>query len=73
MSAQTRSIVAWIIVGLVAGWVASLIHESAGTATLEWLIAGLIGAVVGGFTGLLKMLGGRVISRFQRKRKKRKK
>ena len=49
MSAQMQSIVAWIIIGLVAGWVASLIHEAAGTAMLEWLIAGLIGAVVGGF------------------------
>ena len=46
MNDQARSIIAWIIIGLIAGWVASLI--GAGNL-LGWLIAGLIGSVVGGF------------------------
>jgi uncharacterized membrane protein YeaQ/YmgE (transglycosylase-associated protein family) len=49
MNAQARSVVAWIIVGLIAGWVASLLRGPSGGGVLEWLIAGLIGAVVGGF------------------------
>jgi uncharacterized membrane protein YeaQ/YmgE (transglycosylase-associated protein family) len=49
MNAQTRSVIAWVIVGLIAGWVASLIARATGTTALEWIIAGLIGAVVGGF------------------------
>ena len=49
MNAQARSIIAWVIVGLIAGWIASLIRGADGGGTLEWLIAGVIGAVVGGF------------------------
>jgi uncharacterized membrane protein YeaQ/YmgE (transglycosylase-associated protein family) len=49
MNAQARSVIAWIIVGLIAGWVTSLLQGPSGSGLLEWLIAGLIGAVVGGF------------------------
>ncbi len=48
MSEQAKSIVAWIIIGLIAGAVASLIVGGAGNL-LGWLVAGLIGSVVGGF------------------------
>jgi uncharacterized membrane protein YeaQ/YmgE (transglycosylase-associated protein family) len=48
MSNQARSIVSWIIIGLVAGAVASLIVGGGG-GLLGWLVAGLIGSVVGGF------------------------
>jgi uncharacterized membrane protein YeaQ/YmgE (transglycosylase-associated protein family) len=48
MNDQARSVIAWIIIGLISGWVASLIVGGAGTL-LGWLIAGLIGSVVGGF------------------------
>jgi uncharacterized membrane protein YeaQ/YmgE (transglycosylase-associated protein family) len=48
MNAQARSVIAWIIIGLIAGWVASLLQGPRG-GLLEWLIAGLIGALVGGF------------------------
>ncbi len=54
MNTQTKSIVAWIIIGLIAGAVASLIVG--GNASLvAWLIAGLIGSLVGGF--LARQLG----------------
>ena len=48
MSDQAKSIVAWIIIGLVAGWIASLIVGGGG-GLLGFLIAGLIGSIVGGF------------------------
>jgi uncharacterized membrane protein YeaQ/YmgE (transglycosylase-associated protein family) len=45
---QARSIVAWIVIGLIAGFLASIIVGGGG-GLLAWLIAGLIGSVVGGF------------------------
>lgn len=48
MNDQTKSIVAWIIIGLIAGLVASLVVGGGG-GIIGWLIAGLIGSVVGGF------------------------
>jgi uncharacterized membrane protein YeaQ/YmgE (transglycosylase-associated protein family) len=48
MSGQSKSIIAWIIVGLLAGFIASAIVGGGG-GILGWLIAGLIGSVVGGF------------------------
>jgi uncharacterized membrane protein YeaQ/YmgE (transglycosylase-associated protein family) len=48
MNEQTKAIVSWIIIGLIAGALASLIVGGGG-GLLGWLIAGLIGSVVGGF------------------------
>ena len=48
MNAQTKSIVAWIVIGLIAGLVASIIVGGGG-GLIGWLIAGLIGSLVGGF------------------------
>ncbi len=48
MNDQSRSIVAWVIVGILAGGLASLVVGGGG-GLLGWLIAGLIGSVVGGF------------------------
>ena len=47
MNLQSRSIIAWVVIGLIAGGVASLILN-AGGGLIGWLIAGLIGSVVGG-------------------------
>jgi uncharacterized membrane protein YeaQ/YmgE (transglycosylase-associated protein family) len=54
MNEQSKSIVAWIIIGLVAGLVASLIVGGA-SGLIPWLIAGLLGSLVGGF--LARQLG----------------
>lgn len=54
MNAQTKSIVAWIIIGLIAGAVASLIAGGS-SGLIPWLIAGLLGSLVGGF--LARQLG----------------
>ena len=48
MSEQTRSVLIWIVIGLIAGWLASLIVGGGG-GIIGYLIAGLIGSVVGGF------------------------
>lgn len=48
MNDQTKSVLSWVIVGLIAGFVASLI-VGGGAGLVGWLIAGLIGSVVGGF------------------------
>jgi uncharacterized membrane protein YeaQ/YmgE (transglycosylase-associated protein family) len=48
MSEQTRSFLVWIVIGLIAGWLASLIVGS-GAGLIGYIIAGLIGSVVGGF------------------------
>jgi uncharacterized membrane protein YeaQ/YmgE (transglycosylase-associated protein family) len=48
MNVQSRSIVSWIIIGLLAGGIASIVVGGGG-GLLGWLIAGLIGSVVGGF------------------------
>ena len=49
------SIIAWIVVGAIAGWVASkVVPGDEGYGILGGLIAGIVGAVVGGFLfGLL--------------------
>ena len=49
MNAQTRSIIAWLIVGLIAGWLASVLRGAGAGGIVEWLIAGVIGSAVGGF------------------------
>lgn len=48
MNEQSKSILAWIIIGLIAGGIASLI-VGAGGGLIGYIIAGLIGSVVGGF------------------------
>ncbi len=48
MSEQARSFMIWIIIGVIAGWLASLVVGGAGNL-LGYLIAGLVGSVVGGW------------------------
>lgn len=48
MSDQARSLLLWIVIGLIAGWLASLIVGGGG-GLIGYLIAGLIGSIVGGF------------------------
>jgi uncharacterized membrane protein YeaQ/YmgE (transglycosylase-associated protein family) len=41
--------IAWLIVGLVAGWLASMVSRGHGYGLVGDLIVGLIGALIGGF------------------------
>jgi uncharacterized membrane protein YeaQ/YmgE (transglycosylase-associated protein family) len=43
------NILAWIIVGGIAGWLASLVVEGTGLGILGDIIAGIVGALIGGF------------------------
>jgi uncharacterized membrane protein YeaQ/YmgE (transglycosylase-associated protein family) len=52
MNQQTQSIVSWIIIGLIAGLLASVIAGQAHTL-LFYVVIGLVGSVVGGFLAQL--------------------
>ena len=43
------SFLSWILVGLVAGWLADAVMKGRGRGILYSLILGVVGAVVGGF------------------------
>ncbi len=43
------SILAWIVLGLIAGFIASRIVEGAGEGFVVDILLGIVGAVVGGF------------------------
>lgn len=51
------SILAWIVLGLIAGWLAGKVTKGSGFGALGDIILGIIGALVGGFlaTNLLGM------------------
>lgn len=53
MNADTRALVVFLLIGLVAGWLASFIVGGGGL--IRYLVSGVIGAFVGGF--LLNSLG----------------
>ncbi len=53
MSDSTRAIIVFLLIGLVAGWLASLIVG--GDGLVRYLISGVLGAFVGGY--LLNALG----------------
>jgi uncharacterized membrane protein YeaQ/YmgE (transglycosylase-associated protein family) len=47
-------IIAWIVIGLLAGWLAGVIMPGRGYGFIGDIIVGLIGALIGGFVvGLL--------------------
>jgi uncharacterized membrane protein YeaQ/YmgE (transglycosylase-associated protein family) len=43
------SILAWIVLGLVAGWIASMLVNRRGSGMLRDLLLGVVGAFLGGF------------------------
>ena len=43
------NILAWIIVGLIAGWLAGLVMRGGGYGVIGDIIVGIIGALIGGF------------------------
>ena len=46
---DTHSLIGWIIIGLIAGWIAGHITRGRGFGCLVDVILGLIGAVLGGW------------------------
>jgi uncharacterized membrane protein YeaQ/YmgE (transglycosylase-associated protein family) len=57
---MTHSLLGWIIIGLLAGWLAGTLSRGRGFGCVTNVILGLIGAVLGGwiFTKLGLMGGG---------------
>ena len=49
-------IIAWIVLGLIAGWIASKIMHGEGSGLLMNLVLGVVGAFVGGL--LISVVGG---------------
>lgn len=43
------SLLSWIIVGLIAGWLADVVMKGKGSGLLFSMILGIVGALVGGF------------------------
>jgi uncharacterized membrane protein YeaQ/YmgE (transglycosylase-associated protein family) len=44
-------IISWIVVGLVAGWLAGMVMKGGGYGVIGDIILGVVGAIVGGFLG----------------------
>ena len=49
VSVQTRGFLAWVIIGLLAGWIAGHLTRGRGFGCIVDIILGLIGAVIGGW------------------------
>jgi len=49
--------ITWIVIGLIAGWLAGKIMKGSGYGILGDIVLGLIGSVVGGFVVGLFMVG----------------
>ena len=51
MDLSPGSIIAWILVGLTAGWAAGKVSRGHGFGLIGDLVVGLIGALIGGLIG----------------------
>src|SRR6202011_5794109 len=52
---ETRSLIGWLILGLIAGWLAGKISRGRGFGCITDIVLGLIGGVLGG--GIFTKLG----------------
>ena len=43
------SLIAWLVVGLLAGWLAGMVMKGGGYGAIGDIIVGILGALVGGF------------------------
>jgi len=59
-----RSVIAWVIIGLIAGWLAGKVSRGRGFGCIANIFIGLVGAVLGGwiFTKLGILGGGMIYS-----------
>jgi uncharacterized membrane protein YeaQ/YmgE (transglycosylase-associated protein family) len=49
MSLDCTSIIIWVVIGLIAGWLAGVVVKGRGFGLIGNIIVGIIGAVIGGF------------------------
>ncbi len=57
MALDPGGIIAWLVVGLIAGWLAGLVMRGGGYGILGDIIMGIIGAFVGGLIFSVLMPG----------------
>ena len=54
-----HGLIAWLIIGAVAGWLAGVLVKGGGFGLLADILIGIVGAVIGGWlAGLLEVLPG---------------
>ena len=58
MTLDPGGLIAWLVVGIVAGWLAGQFMKGGGYGLVGDLVMGVIGAFVGGFVANLLGLGG---------------
>jgi uncharacterized membrane protein YeaQ/YmgE (transglycosylase-associated protein family) len=57
------SIIAWIVLGLIAGWIAGLVMRGGGYGIIGDIVLGIVGAIIGGWiTGVV--LGSDLVNGF---------
>lgn len=56
------SIIGWIILGGLAGWLASVLVRGGGLGLVGDIVVGIIGALIGGF--LVSLVGGQGVTGF---------
>jgi uncharacterized membrane protein YeaQ/YmgE (transglycosylase-associated protein family) len=44
-----HGIIAWIIIGIIAGWITGKLMKGSGFGALMDMVVGLVGALIGGF------------------------
>jgi uncharacterized membrane protein YeaQ/YmgE (transglycosylase-associated protein family) len=49
MALDPGGIIAWLIVGAIAGWLAGLVMRGGGFGLIGDIVVGLVGALIGGF------------------------
>ncbi|MBA3689146.1 MAG: GlsB/YeaQ/YmgE family stress response membrane protein [Chloroflexi bacterium] len=58
MNLDPGGIIAWLVVGLIAGWLAGLVMKGGGYGVVGDIVIGIVGAFVGGFVFSLITGGG---------------
>jgi uncharacterized membrane protein YeaQ/YmgE (transglycosylase-associated protein family) len=58
MTLDPGGIIAWLVVGLIAGWLAGMVMKGGGYGVVGDIVIGIIGAFVGGFVFSLITGGG---------------
>jgi uncharacterized membrane protein YeaQ/YmgE (transglycosylase-associated protein family) len=58
MTLEPGGIIAWLVVGLIAGWLAGVVMKGGGYGVIGDIVVGLVGAFVGGLVFSLITGGG---------------
>ena len=53
-----HSVIAWIIIGVIAGWLTGKLMKGSGFGFIMDMVVGLVGALIGGFVSSHLGLGG---------------